>query len=93
MTSWLDIVKQVANGIADSSLPQCPECGNSQIDYLYVGSEQDRTGYLLIWCVTCRVGVRISRARAPVGARFITFAEAEGALAHRVPDFRELPPR
>ena len=93
MSSWLNVVNQVAGGVADSDLPPCPECEDSRIDYLYVGGDQDRIGYLLVWCESCRVGVRISRARAPEGAHFMTFTKAESALAQRVPNFRELPPR
>lgn len=91
--AWLNVVSAIAAGIDDSALPVCPECAQQRVDYLYIGDPATRVGYLVAWCNACLKGTRISRAGAPIGAHFMSFEEAKGTIAERVPNFTEVPPR
>jgi hypothetical protein len=90
-TQWFDVLKALVTGLGDRDLPTCPACRTNRVAYLYVGHEVERIGYLLVWCEACRVGIRVSRAKAPADAHFITFEEVATTLAQRVPWFREMP--
>lgn len=72
---WMKIVSRIANNMVDIQQMQCPNCGKHKIEYLYVGDEKTRIGYLQIWCNECLKGIYISRAKAPENARFISFEE------------------
>jgi hypothetical protein len=91
-SAWRDVLIAIGSGIDDSALPMCPACAQQLVDYLYVGDAASRIGYLVVWCNACLKGTRISRAGAPIGAHFITFEEADGTIAERVPNFTEVPP-
>ena len=56
---------------------ECPHCRKRAVDYIYVGSQKDRIGYLLVWCNSCFKGTYISRVEAPENAKIITFEEFE----------------
>ena len=88
---WFEAVMAITSGIDDSALPLCPECAKQHVDYLYVGDPATRIGFLVVWCHACLRGTRISRARAPIGVHFMTFDDAESAIAERVPTFTEVP--
>lgn len=88
---WFDAVMAITSGIDDSALPLCPECAKQRVDYLYIGDAATRIGYLVVWCHACLRGARISRAKAPIDVHFMTFEEADSAIAERVPTFTEVP--
>ena len=70
---WINIISQIAEDIDQISKIECPNCEECEIDYTYVGDGDTRIGFLLIWCNKCFKGIRISRAIAPVNAKFVTF--------------------
>lgn len=70
---WMKIVPQIIDNLSNIKQVQCPRCGKYGIEYLYVGDEKTRVGYLQVWCNECLKGIHISRAIAPVNARFASF--------------------
>lgn len=71
---WIQIVKNIAVKPYDIDELECPICKSKKtIDYLYVGDETTRVGYLMIWCGNCLKGTYVSRVIAPPNAKFITF--------------------
>lgn len=38
---------------------KCPNCEKKGIDYLYIGDEKTKIGYLHIWCNGCKKGIYI----------------------------------
>lgn len=70
---WLKLIRELDHINACI----CPNCGKSSIDYLYVGDETTRIGYLLIWCKECTKGIYVSRVSCPQNLKYITFEEAD----------------
>ncbi|MDF2596532.1 MAG: hypothetical protein K0R05_2807 [Anaerocolumna sp.] len=72
---WIRMIPKITEHSKDNHGVQCPNCGEYGIDYLYVGDEKTRIGYLQIWCRKCLKGIYVSRAIAPPNAKFATFDE------------------
>ncbi|MDE7285320.1 MAG: hypothetical protein K2N55_00545 [Lachnospiraceae bacterium] len=72
---WMKILPKITENLCDLQLIECPYCGEHEIDYLYVGDEKTRIGYMQVWCNKCLRGIYISRAIAPNNARFVSFGE------------------
>lgn len=72
---WMKIVSQMVGDLDNAHQIECPNCKKEAIDYLYIGDEKTRVGYVQIWCNACLKGVYISRAIAPINAKFKTFEE------------------
>lgn len=68
---------------------QCPSCGTTGLDFLYVADVAERIGYLMAWCKSCRQGIRISRVKVPRGLDFATFDDVNEGRVY-VPEFREV---
>ena len=67
---WVNIISKIPNNIAEA---RCPICGKHTMNYMYVGEEKTRIGYLNIWCDGGLKGIYISRTVAPRNAKFVTF--------------------
>lgn len=70
---WMKILPKITDNLSDTKFIECPNCGERGVEYLYIGDEKTRVGYLQIWCNKCLKGIYISRAVAPTNARFVTF--------------------
>ena len=70
---WLHLGSKIVGDLENTNQLICPNCGKQGIDYLYVGDEQTRVGYVQIWCNKCLKGIYISRAIAPQKANFVNF--------------------
>lgn len=70
---WIKIIPKITEHLNDEHQVQCPNCGKYGMDYLYVGDEKTRVGYLQVWCSECLKGIYVSRAIAPANAKFVTF--------------------
>lgn len=70
---WIKIIPQITNDLISMNHIKCPNCGKHGIDYIYTGDEETRVGFLQIWCSKCLKGIYISRAVAPVNAKFVPF--------------------
>jgi hypothetical protein len=86
--AWLELVKQISDEKHESKNSLiCPKCGNSSMDYQYVGDTTTRIGYLVIWCKACLHGIHMSRTKAPVNASILPFNTSKEMLAKRIPNF------
>ncbi len=65
----------------------CPYCGKRSIDYLYIGDENTKIGYLQVWCNECENGIYVSRVKIPPNAKFVTF---EDAKTMKLPSYKKL---
>lgn len=81
---WMKILSKITNDFSDSQFIECPNCGEKGIEYLYIGDEKTRIGYMQIWCNKCLKGIYISRAMAPANARFASFGED---ISHIIPEY------
>ncbi len=89
---WVELYKQVHDGSRAKGDMACPECGNSAIDYQYVGDMKHRIGYLDMWCSACNKGVHFSRVGIPLGAQMLSFDDPEDVFAGRIPSFEQITP-
>lgn len=88
---WLITASNISknlNGINDS---ECPHCGKKCLDYLYIGDEETRTGYLQVWCDECYNGIYISRTSIPQGAKMLSF-DTEEDLNKIIPSYHKVTP-
>lgn len=72
---WMKILPRITENLSDLQSVECPNCGENEVEYLYVGDEKTRIGYMQIWCNKCLRGIYISRVMAPDRARFVSFSE------------------
>lgn len=72
-SEWIKMISQITNNIDNINELKCPNCEKKGIDYLYVGDKETRVGFLQIWCSKCLKGIYISRAIAPINAKFASF--------------------
>lgn len=70
---WMKILPKLIDNLANPQEIQCPNCREYEVEYLYIGDEKTRIGYFQMWCNKCLKGIYVSRAKAPVNARFVTF--------------------
>lgn len=70
---WISIIPKITAHPKDNHRVKCPNCGEYGIEYIYVGDEKTKIGYLQIWCIKCLKGIYVSRAIAPANAKFATF--------------------
>lgn len=70
---WIKTVSEIMDSLDNTNQIKCPNCRKSGIEYIYVGDEKTRVGYLQIWCNKCLKGTYVSRTVAPQDAKFITF--------------------
>lgn len=55
----------------------CPVCATPDLHYVFVGEAGTRSGFVAVWCEHCGRGFSLSRARAPAGAAFCSFRDAQ----------------
>lgn len=71
---WLKLLPDLIEHV--DKVP-CPSCGKHMINYLYIGDEKTRIGYLQVWCESCLLGIYVSRVKAPKETKMITFDQVE----------------
>ena len=81
---WVQIVPQITEDADGINSIKCPNCEKYGIDYIYIGDEKTRVGFLQIWCSKCLKGICISRTVAPQNAKFVTF---DTDLKNKVPPY------
>jgi len=84
---WLKIIKDFKN-ISDM---ECPHCNKKSLDYLYIGDEETKIGYLQAWCNNCLNGIHISRVKIPDGAKMLPFDTKEN-LNEIIPTYQKVTP-
>ncbi|MBD5449062.1 MAG: hypothetical protein HDR28_02655 [Lachnospiraceae bacterium] len=72
---WINLLPKIIDKPSDIQHIKCPNCGECEVDYLYVGEKKTRIGYMQVWCNKCMKGIYVSRVMAPTNARFVTFDE------------------
>ena len=50
---WIKILTQITDNLDNVDQIKCPVCGEHGIDYIYIGDEGTRVGFLQIWCNQC----------------------------------------
>jgi len=74
---WRDVIIK----IMESGIPSpCPECGETGIQYKFVGDTETRVSYLAIWCGTFNQGIHVSRTRAPDYEEILPFDMAKSVI-------------
>lgn len=71
--NWMGIVAQLSKNFAKLDHVKCPNCGEARLDYIYIGDEKTRIGFLQVWCNKCLKGIYVSRVTAFPNAKFATF--------------------
>lgn len=70
---WRGIIEKISENVSNIHQVRCPNCGETRLDYIYIGDVETRIGFLQIWCNKCLKGVYASRVVAPLNAKFVTF--------------------
>lgn len=47
---WLELLKKLSLNNYSSENFICPECGQKNVEYIFVGDSTTNIGYLPIWC-------------------------------------------
>ena len=72
---WMKILPKRIDDLSALQFIECPSCGENGVDYLYIGDEKTRIGYMQVWCNKCLKGIYISRAMVPINAKFVSYCE------------------
>lgn len=67
-SKYLEWIKHLPSDDAGYSNCSCPRCGSSGLEYQYFGFGDNEYGWKLVWCNSCKAGIRISRAKLPTKA-------------------------
>lgn len=89
---WLEFLKKLSKNKYSSSDFICPECGQKDVEYIFVGDSTTHIGYLPIWCRNCNKGIQISRVEIPKEANMIEFGDLE-SIKNRIPNFKHIIPK
>jgi hypothetical protein len=90
--AWLKVFVAITDVIPGIPLVKCPNCGEVDIDFQYVGFEESRLGYMQIWCRSCCHGIYLSRVKAPEAASLILIDSPPEVIASRIPKIHEIQP-
>lgn len=89
---WLiEVAAKISSKECKANQIICPQCNEKCIDYLYIGDEKTRIGYLQVWCNNCLNGIYISRVVVPDGLKMISF-EDDIDLNSIIPYYHKLTP-
>lgn len=84
---WLEVAKDFKSITEE----ECPYCNEKSLDYLYIGDEETKIGYLQAWCNNCLNGINISRVQIPDGAKRLPFDTKEN-LNTIIPAYHNVTP-
>ncbi|EMO2078986.1 hypothetical protein H4O05_20880 [Citrobacter freundii] len=86
--TYLEWMKHLPKDDGSYSSCECPACGKKGLSYQYFGFDNGDIGWKVIWCETCKSGVKISRTKIPEGAsRLIDFQE-QGRFFETKPELK-----
>ncbi|MCI8669791.1 MAG: hypothetical protein HFI34_09790 [Lachnospiraceae bacterium] len=89
---WLiEVAAKISSNQRKVTEINCPNCQKKCIDYLYIGDEESRVGYLQVWCNNCLNGINISRVKIPEGLKMISFEE-DIDLENIIPKYHKITP-
>lgn len=71
---WMQLFIKLSDSGFSTKGIGCPECGQSTIDYCYIGDLKTNIGFLIAWCNSCNQGSRISRVGIPQNAKKLILA-------------------
>jgi hypothetical protein len=83
--TWYKIAGTIADNLPTAAM-ECPVCGETKIDFQYVGDRKAMRGFLCIWCTACIHGIHISGVRIPEHAECIPKDQVE-IVKKRIPNF------
>ncbi len=83
--TWLKCIHSFEEGI---KLDPCPNCGEKEIRYQFVGDESKNFGSLYLWCGSCMQGIHISSSRLPKGVDVLPFDAPKEEFARKIPDYK-----
>lgn len=63
--TYLDWLKRLPSSDSEYSSCECPVCNSVGLSFQYFGFSDSEYGWKLVWCSTCKSGIRISRTRVP----------------------------
>ena len=63
---------------------RCPACGEGDVQLGFIGSEESRLGYAVLWCPKCMKGGYISRVSIPEGWPMLPIGD-QAALEREIP--------
>lgn len=90
---WLGVFVAITDAIPNPPSVKCPNCGESKIDFQYVGYKETRLGYMQIWCRSCLRGIHLSRVKAPPFASLLPIDSPPEVIAKRIPKIDEVIPK
>lgn len=74
---WLPIIDSINSMLPMREKLVCPNCGEKEVDYAYIGNVETRVGYMVVWCGNCNHGIHVSRVKVPENAELIAFEDEE----------------
>ena len=80
---WINQISLCAKGPNGLGGALCPECMSKGLVETYFARRETRFGFAIIYCPTCKMGIKISRAKAPEGVDFVNMDEP-----YTVPQFK-----
>ena len=86
-TEWLTIA-----GKAGSELLACPSCDKKYLDFRFVGNEENRIGYLDVWCKNCLRGIHVSRVKIPQEIPMLNLEGPLDVISKEIPNFTQVTP-
>ena len=66
--SYLDWIKHLPINDDELATTTCLNCESTGLDYQYFGFEDSESGWKIVWCKSCNVGIQISRTVVPDNA-------------------------
>ncbi|RKI99938.1 hypothetical protein D7X87_23945 [bacterium D16-54] len=89
---WFVLLKKLSKNNYSTKDIICPECGQKNIECIFVGNSTTHIGYLPIWCRSCNKGIQISRVEIPKKVNMIEFGDLE-AIKNMIPSFEHIVPK
>jgi len=74
---WLELLVQLNKKKILLHDAQCPKCQEKHLKYKYFGNIENRIGYEVFWCDSCKKGIRISRVIVPEDEEIVSIDDEE----------------
>lgn len=87
-SSYMDWLKRLPANDSELSASVCPECGAMGLSYQYFGYNESEFGWKLVWCDSCKSGIRISRTKIPTTAQPLIDDAAQQEFLDQLTDIR-----
>lgn len=83
--TWLHLISDFTG---TAVFKPCPNCGEANIAFQFVGDEVSKAGHLYIWCSSCLHGIHVSRVKIPVGVPALPYDIPDEELRKVVPKYK-----